>query len=81
LGSKKLKALYIKNQEPFPEVEQFIAKAVSRYNLQLTEYNEQIKSSVGRLLDEHPKVNIIYCCARKPVRLDNYLKSFITVYF
>jgi hypothetical protein len=58
-GSRKIKALYIKNQESFPEVEQFIHKAVANYNLELIEYNDPIKKGVERLLIDHPQVGLI----------------------
>ncbi|CAB3382050.1 Hypothetical predicted protein [Cloeon dipterum] len=55
----KVKALYIKNHETFSEVEEFVAKAVVHYNLELIEYHDHIKAGVEKLMSDHPNVGAI----------------------
>ena len=50
LKQSKLQALYIRESEPFPKVEEFIEKCVKMYNLDLVTIQAPMKEALGSML-------------------------------
>ena len=61
----KLKALYIKETDPFPEVEAFIKKTSSDYGLLTTTYAGPMKQALETLLKEQPEIKATVLGTRK----------------
>ncbi|KAF4525213.1 hypothetical protein B566_EDAN014353, partial [Ephemera danica] len=74
--SPRLKALYVRCPEPFSEVEDFVRCAVSRYQLDLIQYDEGIKDAVQHMMQQHPKVKAVLMGNRRSDPHSSNLKPF-----
>ena len=61
----KLKALYIRRGQPFPEVELFIKKSQERYNLEMITIEGRIKDALGDLKQQHPEIKAVVMGTRR----------------
>ena len=61
----KLKALYIRRGQPFPEVELFIKKSQERYNLEMITIEGRIKDALGDLKQQHPEIKAVIMGTRR----------------
>lgn len=50
----KLAALYVKDANPFPEVEEYIKETTDTYNLELTTIEGSMKNALGQFLKSKP---------------------------
>jgi len=73
---KKIKALYIRRGQPFPEVELFIKSCVERYNLELLNFNGRIKESLAEMKISHPEIKAVVMGTRRSDPYSNHLESF-----
>ncbi|PVD33276.1 hypothetical protein C0Q70_04529 [Pomacea canaliculata] len=64
-NTNKLKALYIRSRQPFPEVELFVSMACQRYNLELIRYEGRIKENLASLAKGHPNIKAVLMGTRK----------------
>ncbi|KAI9551950.1 hypothetical protein GHT06_022287 [Daphnia sinensis] len=61
----RLRALYIRGQDPFPEMEQFIEDTRQRYNLELWTVPGPVRSGLKMALNEHPEIKAILMGTRR----------------
>ncbi|PNF24944.1 FAD synthase [Cryptotermes secundus] len=73
---KPLFALYIQSQDPFPQVEEFIAESVKRYNLELKKVPGPIKRALGDVLAERPELKAVLMGTRRTDPYSETLNSF-----
>lgn len=59
LKGHKLKALYIRDSDPFPIVEDFIAECQKSYDLDLTTIQGSMKDALQQMLDSNPQIKAI----------------------
>ena len=74
--STKLKALYIRDTNPFPEVEDFIANSAKMYNLDLITIDGPMKAALAALLDRHPEIEATVLGTRNSDPGSSYLTYF-----
>lgn len=56
--NKKLQAIYIKEADPFTEVEEFIQKTEQDYDLAALNYQGQMKEALRKMLCERPTIQV-----------------------
>ncbi|XP_032792373.2 FAD synthase isoform X3 [Daphnia magna] len=61
----RLRALYIRGQDPFPEMEQFIEDTRQRYDLELWTVPGPVRSGLKMALNEHPEIKAILMGTRR----------------
>ena len=61
----KIQALYIKDPDPFPEIEEFIQDSVKDYDLELTVIEASMKEALGRFLSSRPQIKAMVLGTRK----------------
>uniref|UniRef100_A0A8D8M8Y9 FAD synthase n=1 Tax=Cacopsylla melanoneura TaxID=428564 RepID=A0A8D8M8Y9_9HEMI len=62
---QKLLAVYFKQENSFPEVEQFVKECVERYNLELVEKLGPMKEGLAQLLVERPHLKAVFMGSRR----------------
>ncbi|XP_066992210.2 FAD synthase isoform X2 [Anabrus simplex] len=72
----RLQALYIRYNDPFPEVEKFIEETVVRYNLELKVVPSPIKTALEVVLDERPDLKAVLMGTRRTDPYADTLQSF-----
>ncbi|GIZ02256.1 FAD synthase [Caerostris extrusa] len=55
----KIKILYVRGKQPFPEIEEFIGLSIQRYNLDVLTYEPPIKDALGRLQRDLPQIRAV----------------------
>lgn len=75
-GAPKLKALYIRRGQPFPEVELFIKHCRNRYNLELITVSGQIKDALGELNSKDPDLKAVVMGTRRTDPNSSSLSTF-----
>ena len=55
-SKNKIQALYIRESDPFPKVEDFIDKCVQMYNLDLVTIQAPMKEALGTMLEQRPNI-------------------------
>lgn len=76
LPVKQLKALYFRNESPFPQAEEFISETTKRYNLNLIKLTENIKMNLRTLKETHPKIKAIFLGTRRHDPFSDTLHAF-----
>ena len=62
---KKLQNLYVREDDPFPEIEKFIDTSVERYNLDNLTIDGTMKSSLKEMMEKRPHVKATILGMRK----------------
>ncbi|GBL96277.1 FAD synthase [Araneus ventricosus] len=61
----KLKVLYVRSKQPFPEIEEFLNISVQRYNLDLLSYEQPIKDALCKLQQNQPQIKAVLMGSRR----------------
>ena len=64
-NKSKIQALYIRESDPFPKVEEFIDKCVTMYNLDLVTIQAPMKEALGSMLEQRPNIKAILMGTRQ----------------
>ena len=72
----KLIALYIKNEAPFPEAEQFIKQTSMSYNLELVVIQSSMKEALESLREKKPAIKACLMGTRRHDPYSSRLRSF-----
>ena len=73
---KRLKALYIRYDSPFPQAEEFISETAERYNLNIITMNGGIKQGLKTLKETHPNIKAILLGTRRHDPFSDALHTF-----
>jgi len=60
-----LSVMYIRRGQPFPEVEQFIQKTISRYHLKLLAVDGRIRDALFELKSTQPRISAVLMGTRR----------------
>ncbi|PRD20716.1 UNVERIFIED_CONTAM: flad1 [Trichonephila clavipes] len=61
----RLKVLYVRSKQSFPEIEEFINLSVQRYNLELLSYDQPIKDALWKLQQDQPQIKAVLLGSRR----------------
>ncbi|GFS43349.1 FAD synthase [Nephila pilipes] len=61
----RLKVLYVRSKQSFPEIEEFINLSVQRYNLELLPYDQPIKDALCKLQQDQPHIKAVLMGSRR----------------
>jgi len=61
----RLRAVYIRSQDPFPEMERFVEETQKRYDLELWTVPGPIREGLTSLLQQHPDIKAILMGTRR----------------
>uniref|UniRef100_A0A1A7WWV3 FAD synthase n=1 Tax=Iconisemion striatum TaxID=60296 RepID=A0A1A7WWV3_9TELE len=64
-GKDKVKALYIRNVSPFPEMERFLQDTTKKYDLELTSVEGSIRQALNELKDRRPELRAVLMGTRR----------------
>lgn len=71
-----LKAVYIKDEHSFDEVDQFMTDSVERYNLKMITLTGRMKAALWKLKEEHPTVKAVIMGTRRTDPYSSNYKEF-----
>ena len=63
--SKPLQAIYIVSQDPFPEVEEFVASSAAQYHLDLDRYALPMREALDAYLNDKTEIKAIFMGTRR----------------
>ncbi len=76
-GIGRLQAFYVRERDPFPEVEEFVRATAEAYNLDLVTFTDSpLKESLAKLLRERPKIKATVLGTRKGDPGSQYQDTF-----
>ena len=61
----KLQALYIRDNDPFPQVEEFITECKDKYSLDMITIEASMKEALTQMLENRPRIKAILMGTRK----------------
>ncbi|MEQ2294185.1 FAD1 flavin adenine dinucleotide synthetase [Ameca splendens] len=64
-GKDKVKALYIRNVSPFPEMERFLQDTTKKYDLELISVEGSIRQALNELHDKRPELKAVLMGTRR----------------
>ncbi|XP_017280400.1 FAD synthase isoform X2 [Kryptolebias marmoratus] len=64
-GKDKVKALYIRNVSPFPEMERFLQDTTTKYNLELIHVEGSIRQALNELQEKRPELRAVLMGTRR----------------
>ncbi|XP_067947706.1 FAD synthase-like [Watersipora subatra] len=71
-----LQALYIRNNEPFPEEDKFIEECINRYELTIMKFTGKIKEQLAEMKRQHPNIKAIIMGTRLTDPHGQHLTAF-----
>ena len=71
-----LQAIYIAPPDPFPEVEEFVARTTEQYNLDLARYALPMRPALEAYLSERKRVKAVYMGTRRTDPHSEFLEHF-----
>ncbi|KAJ3047006.1 hypothetical protein HK097_000322 [Rhizophlyctis rosea] len=71
-----IKTLYVTHANPFPEVDEFVDFAVTRYHLDMVKIYGPMKQSIQAFLDKNPEVEAILIGTRRTDPFGEFLTNF-----
>jgi len=75
-GNSRLLALYVRRGQPFPEIELFIHRTKSRYQLDLLVLDGRIRAALAKLKQTHPAISAVLMGTRRSDPNSATLKEF-----
>ncbi|XP_012721272.2 FAD synthase isoform X1 [Fundulus heteroclitus] len=72
-GKDKVKALYIRNVSPFPEMERFLQDTTKKYDLELISVEGSIRQALNELHDKRPELKAVLMGTRRTDPYSNTL--------
>lgn len=75
-GGTQINTLYVRSDDPFEEVDDFIKQSAERYNLNLTTVNGSIKTELENLTQNHAEIKAMFIGTRRTDPHSEKLKTF-----
>ncbi|XP_002027602.2 FAD synthase [Drosophila persimilis] len=64
ISSREIPMLYIKSDDAFAEIDEFVARCVEHYNVQLIEYEESLKEALTHMSADMPRIKAVFVGSR-----------------
>ncbi|XP_030381574.1 FAD synthase isoform X2 [Scaptodrosophila lebanonensis] len=64
INSRDIPMLYIKSDDAFAEIDEFVARCVRHYNVQLIEYKESLKEALTHMSADMPRIKAVFVGSR-----------------
>ncbi|KRF98862.1 uncharacterized protein Dwil_GK27202 [Drosophila willistoni] len=64
ISSRDIPMLYIKSDDAFEEIDEFVAQCVERYDVQLIEYKESLKEALTHMTQDMPRIKAVFIGSR-----------------
>lgn len=76
LTDRPLQAIYIVSPDPFPEVEEFVARSAEEYHLDLKRYALPMRPALEAYLEDKPDIKAIFLGTRRTDPHGEFLSHF-----
>ncbi|SPP89384.1 blast:FAD synthase [Drosophila guanche] len=64
ISSRDIPMLYIKSDDAFAEIDEFVARCVQHYDVQLIEYEESLKEALTHMSADMPRIKAVFVGSR-----------------
>ncbi|XP_068159257.1 uncharacterized protein Flad1 [Drosophila tropicalis] len=64
ISSRDIPMLYIKSDDAFEEIDEFVAQCVQCYDVQLIEYKESLKEALTHMTQDMPRIKAVFIGSR-----------------